>query len=449
LQFVARHPLTLKPGRARTTPATSSPGMPGTCDAGSMEIGIITGMESSSLTKIVIVGDYNQLPPVQPVKPPERLEKVLDSLFSYYVRHHGIPALQLRFNYRSHADIVDFTRMTGMYTNLEPNPVPGKAAKTLGGNIGKVGDPWLVALLDPTRVVTAVIHDRKHETSVSTFEAELVARVVLSFYDMISPATAGEEATLWDEKVGIVAPHNAQGRIIMRRLYDALTTGTHQTRLSHPLLMEKLKATVYSVEKFQGSDRELIVASYGISDQDQIAAEEEFIYDLNRFNVLTSRAKHKLVVICSKALLSYIPSDRDVMSHAETLHTYAFQYCNNTMTLLPANELGGIEPVEFRWHGHGHLINDPIDFKVEQAGSNFTVTFPDHPRYVPIFRDMPGGITKRRIPSHPGTESWEFDRQDVASFKAFVPVPPAWLRASLSTARSSRPGKISSKPALP
>ena len=44
-----------------------------------------------------------------------------------------------------------------------------------------------------------------------------------------------------------------------------------------------------------------------------LAAEEAFIYDLNRFNVLTSRAKQKMLLLCSRTFLDYIPGDRDIM----------------------------------------------------------------------------------------------------------------------------------------
>jgi hypothetical protein len=440
LQFVARHDIALRPRGA--SPGTVVAGAPVTDGHAVDALAIDGDIDPSRFTKVVIVGDYNQLPPVQPVKPPEHLDSVLGSLFSYYVLQHGIENKQLMYNYRSHEDIVEFTRLTNIYGSLKANPVPGKAKQTLQGNIVAVTEPWIRDVLDPQRVVSAIIHERRHETSVSPLESELSASIVLAYYTMVAPATAAEEENFWEEKVGIVAPHNAQGRIIIRRIYDALAgTSPRKTLLAPADLMARLKATVYSVEKFQGSDRELIVASYGISDRDQIAAEEEFIYDLNRFNVLTSRAKHKVVVICSKTLLSYIPADRVVMSYAEKLHTYAFQYCNDAITLLPKNELGIIEAIEFRWHGHGTRIKDTFDVRVGRAGGKITVAFPPHPRYMPVFATLPGRVSKRRMPSPPGTESWEFDERDLPAIKAHVPVPPTWLRSTLAQSTAPKPIK--------
>jgi hypothetical protein len=57
------------------------------------------------------------------------------------------------------------------------------------------------------------------------------------------------------------------------------------------------------------------------------SAEEAFIYDLNRFNVLTSRAKQKMVLFCSKAFLDYIPRDQEVFKHAARVRDFAYGFC--------------------------------------------------------------------------------------------------------------------------
>jgi len=428
LQFIVKKNITICP--RGTNPSALAAGTLLSDDAMIKELDLEKSIDYQHLTKVVIVGDYNQLPPVQPVDIPENLENVLGSLFSYYVLRQKIHNEPLCYNYRSHVDIVEFTEKTGIYpAGILPNPLPGKAFQTLRGNIGAVQQDWLKDVLEPSRVVTTIIHNRKHESSVSMFEAEMAANIVLAFYDMVAPASVSEEELFWEKKVGVVAPHNAQGRLVIRKIYDELTgTSTRQTRLQHPQLMSRLKATVYSVEKFQGSDRELIIASYGISDRDQISAEEEFIYDLNRFNVLTSRAKHKVVVICSKALLSFIPSDRNVMGYAEKLHFYAFQFCNNSSTLFPTNELGGIESVEFRWHSKGNGITDLINVAASRSGGKVRVSFPLHPRFVKIFKGIPATLQRKMLSSSQGIETWEFDERDLHSFKKYIPVPPAWLR---------------------
>jgi len=77
LQFVHQHDFKVK--------MPDDAGMPGTpiVDHNLVKnLSLESGVNYESLTKVVIVGDYNQLPPVQPVKPPKKLELILDSLFS-------------------------------------------------------------------------------------------------------------------------------------------------------------------------------------------------------------------------------------------------------------------------------------------------------------------------------------------------------------------------------
>ena len=52
-----------------------------------------------------------------------------------------------------------------------------------------------------------------------------------------------------------------------------------------------------------------MISSFGLGDRDQIAAEEEFLFSLNQFNVIASRAKAKLVVLVSRQLVDHLPRD--------------------------------------------------------------------------------------------------------------------------------------------
>ena len=296
------------------------------------------------LTKVVIVGDHNQLPPVRVKTPPKNLEVVLGSLFSYYVQSHFISSKQLKINYRSHEDIVAFTALLGLYKDLTAFKKNAKAL--LKGDIKKVSFPSMREILDPNKIVCSIIHNRKFEIGISIFEAFLVSQIVLSFYNMKGPKNKQEEVLFWNEGVGVVAPHNAQGRTIIRYVFDIFQPISY---LSEGTLMNHLKNTIYSVEKFQGSDRELIISSIGLSDLDKISAEEEFIFDLNRFNVLTSRAKHKVIFISSNKFLAYIPDERVILEKASKIYTYVQEFCNEKVELEIDNEKNEKEKLIFRF----------------------------------------------------------------------------------------------------
>jgi len=315
------------------------------------DLSLNSELDMSKLTKVVIVGDYNQLPPVQPVPPPKNLEKILESLFAYYVKHHIIPNTQLQVNYRSNKQIVGFTSLLGVYQDLIPHS--STAERTLEGDLNKVKEQWVKEVLNPEKVVSTIIHKKKFEIGVSLMEAEIVKYIILGYFKMRDIKSANQERNFWKTDVGVVSPHNAQGRLIIRHIFDELTNGiSPQTKLKNDELMKLLKATIYSVEKFQGSDRELIISSIGISDKDQLSAESEFIYNQNRFNVLTSRAKCKVILVASEKFLNFIPQERTVMQEAAQIHKYAYKYCNKSENLsieVMLNEKKIQENVEFRY----------------------------------------------------------------------------------------------------
>ncbi len=313
------------------------------------------------LTRVVVVGDQHQLPPVQAVKPPAKLQKVLGSLFHYYLHGHGLPAWQLGVNYRSTDIIVDYTRSLGLYGDLaayrKDHPWPALPPAPEGVA------PWLAGVLDPSLDVHALIHERQGERATSELEAKLAAETVAGFYQQLGVSDAASERAFWTDRIGVVAPHNAQGRRIIQRI-KGLLTGV--TRLGEEELDRLLRGTVYSVEKFQGSDRTFIIASMGISARDQLMAEEEFIYGLNRFNVLSSRAKQKMLLLCSRTFLDHIPRDRDIMAQASRIRAYALDFCENHALIKVVNEGGDEEKLTWRWRGEVGLrepapVEQPAD----------------------------------------------------------------------------------------
>jgi len=285
------------------------------------------------LTKVVIVGDNNQLPPVRTISPPKKLESVLSSLFNYYVDGHGIPSKQLKVNYRSHKDVVQFTSSLGFYQGLKA--YEKNATKLLDGDINKVEPSWVRPILSPEKVVCSIEHDNEYEIGISILEANITAKIVSGYYQMVNPKNKLEEIAFWTKNVGVVAPHNAQGRTIIQKILQELIPLTH---LDKSLLMNFLKNTVYSVEKFQGSDRDLIITSIGLSDVDKISDECDFIFDLNRFNVLTSRAKSKLIFIASKEFLQFIPEDRKAIENTSKINFYVNKFCNQEKILTVLDE---------------------------------------------------------------------------------------------------------------
>lgn len=308
-------------------------------------------LDAERLTRVVIVGDHNQLPPVQPVEVSEKLRPILGSMFEYYVRYQGVPSQQLSVNYRSRPEIVGYTRHLGLYQEeIEAYHSGANAYKPLPPVPGTVDD-WMHEILNDTRVVSALVHDQQYETAISPLEATLVAQLVEAYFLQMKIEDATQEREFWREHIGIVAPHNAQGRLIIRSISERMSTPEGATtHLDGAELEELLRATIYTVEKFQGSARTFIIASMGISARDQLSAEETFIYDMNRLNVLTSRAKQKMLMICSREFLEYTPRHREVVAAAARSRDYAMIYCNCHLGVSLKDGGGRHRFVELRWH---------------------------------------------------------------------------------------------------
>jgi len=164
----------------------------------------------------------------------------------------------------------------------------------------------------------------------------MVTQLVLGYFVMnfsnlsqISPVELEKaQIKFWKDQIGIVAPHNAQSRLIIRQIYQKLVESDLNI-LTEGKLMQLLRETIFSVEKFQGSARDFIIASIGISAIDQLIGEEDFIYNLNRFNVLSSRARAKFILISSQNYLTYIPNDQEAMQSASKIRRFALNYCSS------------------------------------------------------------------------------------------------------------------------
>ena len=75
------------------------------------------------------------------------------------------------------------------------------------------------------------------------------------------------------------------------------------------------------------------MATFGISAPDQLKSEEGFLYDIRRLNVLISRPKERLIVVCAQSLIDHTPSDEEAIVGHQRLQKLHYQFCQRAKKL--------------------------------------------------------------------------------------------------------------------
>ena len=288
---------------------------------------------------VTVVGDDLQMPPIQALPPPKGTEHLLGSIYDFYLHYRrgegetgeGMPVkpTMLGVNFRSNAEVVGFVRGAGYGEGLTSHfpsmrmrlasPVPTERPDDWPAHLP--WDPVYARILDPAVPLVAVVHGDDAASQRSDGEADLAAALARLLQGRLLSDHGGPEAMgipladkeLFSSGLGVVTPHRAQQAAVLDRLRPLI--GKEAVRA--------MQSSVDTVERFQGQERTAMLASLGVGDRDQVAAEEEFLYSLNRFNVIVSRAKCKMVVLVARRVVDHLPSDPAAMRQSRLLKSFA------------------------------------------------------------------------------------------------------------------------------
>lgn len=84
-----------------------------------------------------------------------------------------------------------------------------------------------------------------------------------------------------------------------------------------------IRESVDTVERFQGQQRDVMIATFALGDPDAISDEDEFLLSLNRFNVMASRARAKLIVLVSRQVVDHMSADPEVLRSSALLKIHS------------------------------------------------------------------------------------------------------------------------------
>ncbi len=182
---------------------------------------------------------------------------------------HTVYQSPLTVTYRMNQECTDL--ISEIYNAEGIDLVSAADSKCYKSAINSFSDIW------KGRGVYLVLHDEHESKKYNPYEVSII-QDILGYKDE-------------KEDAAVITPHRAQKNALRRVLGDAVPVDT--------------------VERFQGGQCSTIIVSGTQSDAAEISGNAEFILDLNRTNVIFSRAKDRLIVVCSKNLLDSIPSEAD------------------------------------------------------------------------------------------------------------------------------------------
>ena len=211
--------------------------------------------------RFVLVGDDEQLPPVVQAE-----SDLQESLFERLHEEYPGASTLLERQYRMAQHIQSFPSRE--FYDGQLRPATGEVAARSVGDLPTVSSDLLPAHLQNR--VAFVDPDSHADGNTNPREADEVAAIVASYLDAgVAPGD-----------VGVIAPYRAQVATIRARVSDDITVDT--------------------VDRFQGSSKEVIVVSFVATG----SLDSPIFEDYRRVNVALTRAKRALVLVGDSAALA-------------------------------------------------------------------------------------------------------------------------------------------------
>lgn len=303
--------------------------------------------------QLIVAGDHLQLSPIHAAEAPLGLENKVGSIYTYLLEEQGVPQKALLVNYRSNSTLVELGKRAGYPDALTAHtpdirirydtPILDAAQAALD-----LSDE-LVSIADPDHVAVALTYIEGVSGQWNDFEARTVVDLVRWYREVLiarvtgHPIQAMTDEYFWTEAVGVVSLHRAQRSRIIDLLRAEFVVPGADARMS-----DWIESAVDTVERFQGQERDVIIASYAVGDPDTVAEEEEFLHNLNRFNVLATRARAKLIVMASREIIQHTSNDLDTIRASEMLKDFVDVFCVNEEVVALQSADGDVV-TEFRW----------------------------------------------------------------------------------------------------
>lgn len=275
------------------------------------EIGEDDTLRSPRIARFVLIGDQKQLPAVvqqnrvQSAVRDSRLHKISlqncrDSFFERMIRLYGNDSrlvFKLTRQGRMHPDVSEFCSTHFYGGELCPIPLPHQNT-TLNLHPERQDNSRLTQTLATRRTIYVNSHTTTHtnndQDKVNPNEADIVAEIAIRILKIYM--AAGKQPSA-DKTLGIVVPYRNQITAIRTRILNS-------DRLPSELLPIAQTLTIDTVERYQGSERDVMIYGLTATNPSQL----EFLKDSTfkdadgtivdrKLNVALTRAREQLIVV--------------------------------------------------------------------------------------------------------------------------------------------------------
>lgn len=271
--------------------------------------------------RVIVAGDDRQLAPIRSVELSEQAEGIYGGSLYSFLKRRGAPECALKVTFRLNAPLAEFPARrfyNDEYESFFPRrrlELPPDWRKQL-----EHAPEWVVQALDPELPLTILLYDGPAYGNDNPFERDLIETLCSWSLPVLRDgdefALEGDE--VWSERLAIVSPHRVQNA----HLRESLTRST------------KTDVFVDTIDRIQGRQRDMIVYSFTVSDPEFGMGEAGFLFDSKRFNVATTRARSKVVLIISRGALEVVPTHEELFDAVDLVREYVFdtqEICSTTI----------------------------------------------------------------------------------------------------------------------
>jgi DNA replication ATP-dependent helicase Dna2 len=247
----------------------------------------LAAMAMLSAQRYIFAGDHKQLPPVTLTLDASTAAEM--SIFKR-LEGRGFDTL-LPITHRLNDSLCEWPSASFYLSRLVPHP--SAAPRRL--ELACVPSSWQTILgKEPSLVWLVVPHEERRTASPE--EAQAVR-------ELLSALRAGGVPS---RDIGVVVPFRSQARLIRQLLAKSEDWDAPQIVLD-------------TVERMQGQEREVVIVSFTTSEADFAMRLGSFLFQPQRLNVAATRARRKLILVASPALLDLARELGDDAAHFVSL----------------------------------------------------------------------------------------------------------------------------------